>query len=111
MARLNRRFLRHAGSTDVITLDYGADESADTLCGDVFICVDEAVLQGRRFRATWPAELARCLVHALLHLRGYDDQTPAACRRMKREENRLLKQILQDFPCQTAKRAKTTGHH
>ena len=70
------------------------------LCGDIFICVPEAVLQARRFRVTWQSELARYLVHGLLHLRGYDDQTSAACRRMKREENRVVKKIIKDFPCQ-----------
>jgi ssRNA-specific RNase YbeY (16S rRNA maturation enzyme) len=38
-------------------------------------------------------ELARYLVHGILHLRGYDDRRPAARREMKKEENRVLKAL------------------
>ena len=97
MARINERFLRHAGSTDVITLDYGDAGQPENLCGDIFICVDEAVVQARRFRTTWESEVVRYLAHALLHLQGFDDRKPADYRRMKQAENRLLKQIGKEF--------------
>lgn len=97
MARVNERFLRHAGSTDVITLDYGDAGQPENLCGDIFICVDEAVAQARRFRTTWESEVVRYLAHALLHLQGFDDRKPADYRRMKQAENRLLKQIGKEF--------------
>ena len=97
MASVNERFLQHTGSTDVITLDYGDAEPSKNLCGDIFICVDEAVLQARRFRTTWEAEVVRYLAHALLHLQGLDDLNPADYRRMKQAENRLLKQIGKEF--------------
>jgi probable rRNA maturation factor len=67
------------------------------LCGEIFICVDEAVLQARRFRTSWPSEVVRYLVHGVLHLRGYDDLQPAARRRMKRQENRLLRALAARF--------------
>jgi probable rRNA maturation factor len=97
MTRLNERFLRHGGSTDVITFDYGEPGRPEALCGDLFICLDEAAMAARRFRTTWQAELVRYLVHGLLHLRGYDDQTAPDYRRMKREENRLLKRLAKTF--------------
>ncbi len=87
---LNEAFLRHAGSTDVITFDYGAPDHPARRHGEVFICLDEAVVQARRFRTTWQLELTRYLVHGLLHLSGYDDRRAPARRRMKREEDRLL---------------------
>jgi rRNA maturation RNase YbeY len=109
MAALNQRFLRHAGSTDVITLEYDEwerwPEDEEWTFGDIFICVDEAIGQARRFRTTWPRELVRYLIHGLLHLRGYKDSTRAARRLMKREENRLLKQIAGSFPLSKLKRS------
>jgi probable rRNA maturation factor len=96
MARLNARLLGHAGSTDVITLDY-ANPGAATLAGELFVCLDEALLQAPRFRCAWQTELARYLVHGILHLRGYDDTRPAARRKMKREENRLLRILRRRF--------------
>jgi len=89
MTRINSHFLGHAGSTDVITFDHGAAEGA--LYGEAFICLEDAVAQARRFRTTWQSELLRYVVHALLHLEGEDDRTPAARRRMKRREHHLMR--------------------
>jgi probable rRNA maturation factor len=93
MTRLNETHLRHSGSTDVITFGYSDAKSTEHLSGEIFVCVDEAETQSRRFRTTWTSELVRYIIHGLLHIRGYDDQEPTARRRMKREENRLLKEI------------------
>jgi probable rRNA maturation factor len=102
MARLNERFLQHAGSTDVITFDYAdnarrVSSPVPAFCGEIFICLDEAVALARRFRTTWQSELVRYLIHGVLHLRGYDDQDPAARRRMKQVENRLLGKVSRQF--------------
>lgn len=103
MTRVNETFLRHSGSTDVITFDYNEPsvltaETSTTMHGEIFICVDEAIAQARRFRTTWQAEIMRYLIHGMLHLRGYNDAAPAARRKMKREENRLLRLLASRFP-------------
>jgi probable rRNA maturation factor len=97
MARLNAQFLGHDGSTDVITFDYQQDGAAGGWSGEIFVSVDDAVASAPRFGATWQLELARYLVHGMLHLRGYDDRLPAARREMKKEENRLLKSLSRRF--------------
>ena len=120
MARLNETFLRHSGSTDVITFDYTGPEdhipspeirmgrgdrggetpqanAVTPMSGELFICLDEAVTQARQFRTTWQREVVRYLIHGLLHLCRHDDLRPAARRRMKREENRLLRRISSRF--------------
>ena len=102
MVRLNETFLHHAGSTDVITFDYASPAPrllplAAAVHGEIFICVDEAVAQARRFRTSWQSEIVRYLVHGVLHLRGHDDQRPADRRSMKREENRLLRRLARRF--------------
>lgn len=98
MSRINKAFLGHEGSTDVITFDHGdvAGESA-SLRGEIFICLDDADEQARVFRTTWMEELVRYAIHGLLHLQGYDDMRPAARRVMKREENRLLRELKKRF--------------
>jgi probable rRNA maturation factor len=103
MARLNENFLQHQGSTDVITFDYGdsslkSESSARCLHGEIFVCIDDAIVQARQFRTSWPSEIVRYIIHGLLHLRGFDDQKPIARRKMKREENRLLKETARLFP-------------
>jgi rRNA maturation RNase YbeY len=96
MSRLNAKFLHHEGSTDVITFDY--TDSPQKLHGEVFICIDDAIHQARQFRTSWPSELVRYTIHGILHLQGFDDLSPAARRKMKREENRLLREITRLFP-------------
>jgi rRNA maturation RNase YbeY len=66
--------------------------------GEIFLCLDEAVAQARKFDANWQSELARYLFHGLLHLHGFDDLTPDARRRMKRQETRLLLLAQRQFP-------------
>jgi rRNA maturation RNase YbeY len=95
--RLNEKFLQHRGSTDVITFDYGDASEPDLLSGEIFVCLDEAVKQARRFRTSWQSELVRYVVHGILHLCGYDDRKPRARRTMKREEDRLVKQLTARF--------------
>jgi probable rRNA maturation factor len=103
MTRLNEDFLHHAGCTDVITFDYAHHASrithhAAAVHGEIFVCIDEAILQARRFRTTWQSELVRYIVHGVLHLMGHDDHRSADRRKMKREENRLVRLLASRFP-------------
>jgi probable rRNA maturation factor len=104
MASLNETFLQHEDSTDVITFDYANDSTLDprpstlSVHGEIFICIDDAIKQAREFRTSWQSELARYVIHGVLHLRGFDDLRPADRRKMKREENRLLKEMARLFP-------------
>jgi len=104
MATLNETFLGHDGSTDVITFDHSEADAEPGLRGELFICLDDAVVQARQFGTTWEAEVIRYLVHGVLHLRGYDDLDPAARRKMRREENRLLEELGRRFDLSRLKR-------
>lgn len=102
MTRLNETFLQHEGSTDVITFDYCEPgtrnlERGTDIRGELFVCVDEAILQARRFRASWQSEVVRYVIHGVLHLQGHDDQRVADRRKMKLEENRLLRLMASRF--------------
>jgi len=103
MTRLNETFLKHQGSTDVITFDHRESGTGDLelpfkLHGEIFVCVDEAIVQARRFRTTWQSEVVRYVVHGVLHLLGHQDHRAADRRAMKREENRLLGLLAERFP-------------
>ena len=123
MAGVNEAFLGHPGSTDVITFDHveagqpsrpppgrlarnlrgqgargGRRDGCPAFHGEIFIGLDDAVAQARDFGVTWQVELVRYLLHGLLHLQGFDDLTAAARRKMKREENRLLRLAARQFP-------------
>jgi rRNA maturation RNase YbeY len=122
MTRLNETFLRHHGSTDVITFDYaegaasvsrlsgsGAttgrakdrqDACPALLHGEIFICLDEAVSQARRYHATWQSEVVRYLVHGVLHLMGHDDQDRQSRRQMRAAENAQVRRLSRQFDFQ-----------
>jgi probable rRNA maturation factor len=97
MTRLNETFLRHKGSTDVITFNYMEPHDQPCLHGEIFICLDEAVHQARRFHTTWQSELVRYVVHGVLHLLGYDDRNSRARRRMKAAEDALVRRLAREF--------------
>lgn len=89
--RLNRDFRGKDRPTDVLSFpaDPGDSETGDYL-GDVAISMERAVEQAPRFSASLDEEVARLVVHGLLHLMGYDHHTPADGRRMKARERRYL---------------------
>jgi probable rRNA maturation factor len=97
MTHLNETFLKHKGSTDVLTFDYSEDAEATSVVGEIFVCAEEAVIQSARFRTDWRSELVRYVVHGTLHLLGYDDQRLASRRKMKRMENLTLKRLAGRF--------------
>ncbi len=101
MARINFSSLQHGGPTDVITFDYcepGDAPKPGPILGDLFICPVVAEEYAREFGTTWPEEVARYLIHGVLHLRGYDDLNAVNRKIMKREENRLMKEAESRFP-------------
>ena len=103
MACLNEAFLQHEGSTDVITFnhsDLARPQTPDPRPyphGEIFISLDDAIAQAWQFRTSWQSELIRYVIHGLLHLVGHDDLKSAARKKMKREENRLLRAMEDKF--------------
>mgnify|MGYP002140282840 CR=1 FL=1 len=101
MAQVNWDYLRHQGSTDVITFE---GDAAAGLAGEICVSADTAAryvgadLASARGRAPgaplqkkFSAELTLYLVHGWLHLVGYDDLQPAKKRRMRAAEARAMK--------------------
>jgi rRNA maturation RNase YbeY len=107
MARVNFQFLGHEGSTDIITFDHGS--TADHLHGECFISVADAEKQAAEFGRPWTEELARYLIHGILHLQGYDDLEPDVRKVMKREENRLVRWAAASFDLREFERRSRPG--
>jgi rRNA maturation RNase YbeY len=109
MTKLNETFLGHAGSTDVITFNYQEAADDGNLHGEIFISVDDAVAQAGRFDATWQSEIIRYLAHGILHLEGYNDTETSPRRALKREENRLVKELSRRFDMAKLDRANNAS--
>ena len=98
MAKINLKHLRHEGATDIITFDY---TTPTLLHGDLIICPPVASENAARYRVSLGREIARNIIHGVLHLLGYDDSQTVAQKKMKREENRLLQKLAHRFPLDT----------
>lgn len=109
MTRLNETLVKHAGTTDVITLDYCPEPGEDLIAGELFLCLDEARRQAVAYGVPWQQELVRYGIHGILHLTGYDDVTAALRARMKREEDRLLREVEGRFALDRAVKTRAAG--
>lgn len=68
----NIKYLNHDFYTDVITFDYC---EGNLISGDLLVSWDRIVDNAHKLNLAPEVELSRVLVHGLLHLCGYDDQT------------------------------------
>jgi probable rRNA maturation factor len=92
IAALNARFRKRARPTDVLSfslLEGAHAERRGALLGDVVMGVEVAARQAARARRSLDDELARLLIHGVLHLLGHDHEAPAETARMRAEERRL----------------------
>ncbi len=86
-ARMNRRFLGHPGTTDVISFPLGEGRRIE---GEIYVNLDRARSQAADYGVTFRSEVSRLVVHGALHLFGYDDRTAPQARLMKRREDRYV---------------------
>jgi probable rRNA maturation factor len=81
MASLHRKFMHQTGPTDVLTFQHG----------EIFISVETARRNARAFGSSLTGELRLYVVHGLLHLQGFDDRAQPGARKMKRVQQRILR--------------------
>lgn len=84
---VNLRYLHHDYFTDVITFDYC---EGNRLSGDLFISIDSVRENAVEFGTEFDDELHRVIVHGLLHLIGYDDNTLEDQKLMREKEDYYL---------------------
>ena len=85
--KINKRYLNHDFSTDIITFNYSGSNS--DFDGEVFISVDDARLSTKKYKTTFSNELSRLIIHGMLHLKGFNDIKRSDKLKMKRMEDYL----------------------
>jgi len=93
---LNRRYRSKAGPTDVLSfsqLEGEHVELAGNLLGDVVISLETAARQARVAHRGLDSEVAKLLVHGILHLIGHDHELDDEARVMQQLERRLRRAI------------------
>jgi rRNA maturation RNase YbeY len=85
---LNKDFLKHNYYTDIITFELNKSDAP--VLSDVFISIDRAKENAKRFNVSVYNEILRLLIHGTLHLCGFKDKEEKDYREMKELENRYL---------------------
>jgi len=91
MIGINKKYLKHNYSTDIITFDYSNERN--NLDGEIFISVDDASENCKKYHVTLDNEVLRLVSHGILHMAGYDDVTSAKRKRMKKAEDILVQRL------------------
>lgn len=86
---INNQYLSHDYSTDIITFNYSEDKKL--IDGEIFISIDDAEENAKKYKVKFLEEIGRLIAHGILHLIGFDDLTPDKRKKMKIQENRLIK--------------------
>ena len=88
ISRLHLQFFDDPSVTDCISFPIDAE-----MMGDVFVCPKAALLYADNHNKNPYHELTLYVVHALLHLMGYDDIEKKLKATMRKAEGRHLKHI------------------
>ena len=101
MAALNRKHLGHRGATDVISFGFSESGRRGPVIGDIYIAPEVARSNARRHDAGVREELARLIVHGVLHVLGYDhpeDEHRVASPMWRRQERILERVVAEALP-------------
>ena len=85
--QVNNDHLKHNFVTDVITFDYSDDK---LISAEAFVCPEEVLKNSKRYSQTSENEVIRVLLHAVLHVLGYDDKSKESRQEMRNQEDHFL---------------------
>jgi probable rRNA maturation factor len=90
--KLNALYHGRNYPTDVLAFDLSGDK--ESLIADIYISADTALKNSRIFRTDPRSELYLYVIHAMLHIAGYDDHSLKETGLMRKKENTYLKWLL-----------------
>ena len=84
---LNLKYLNHNTDTDILTFSYG---EVPKIMSEIFICVETAEDNAKKYSQTIDSELIRLMSHGFLHSVGFLDKTPDEKKNMIQEEENMI---------------------
>lgn len=85
---LNKKFLKKSTLTDIIT--FPLNETGNIISGDIFISHPRVKENAKQYKIPLFHELARVIIHGILHLTGNSDENNEGKKRMRMKENEHL---------------------
>lgn len=92
LLNINRQYLDHDAFTDIITFNNNEDRKMNA---DIYISTERVEDNAWKYKVSFMEELHRVLIHGILHLCGYNDQTTFQKQEMREKEDYYLS--LRDF--------------
>ena len=89
MKTLNRAFRNKHSATDVLAFPSGDSTNP----GDIAISLERVFAQAKTYGHSSTREFGYLLVHALLHIAGYDHENPTRQREMRVLEEAILESV------------------
>lgn len=89
LLNMNREHLNHDYYTDIITFDTSDD--AKQIEGEIYISIDRVNENAATNEVKEEEELRRVMVHGVLHLLGYKDETDMEKEKIRDKEDYYLK--------------------
>lgn len=94
---LNRQYRNKDYATNVLTFVY---DDADVLFGDVVICAPVAEREAAAQHIEWLAHYAHLVIHAALHMQGYEHESDTDAEQMEALETALMLKLRYHDPYQ-----------
>ncbi len=98
MRKLNKQYLGKNRTTDVLSfakvqpLEFKFPPGKEKELGEIVICLREVRKNTKRLKSIFGTELARVLIHGILHLSGYNhEKSEKEAKKMQEKENYYLK--------------------
>ena len=89
LKEINKKYLHHDYATDIITFNYS--RKMKLIDGEILISFEDARVNAKKYKSNYSKEICRLIIHGVLHLLNYDDNTKKSRIIMKQMENKLIK--------------------
>ncbi len=87
MKELNRKYRQKNRATDVLSFSYNGS-------GEIVVCLPQVRKNAKEFHSVFEKELARVLIHGILHLLGCDhEKSRKKAEEMQEKEEYYLRQL------------------
>ena len=87
--KLKKLFFSKDHYTDVIA--FNLNNQDEKIEGEIYISIDDVLLNSKEFNQSFNDEFKRVIIHGLLHILGYDDDTIINKKQMTKLENKYMK--------------------
>ena len=88
LLKLNQEYLSHDTLTDILT--FTLSNSSLPVVSEIYISVERVKENAEKLKVPFITELYRVMIHGILHLCGYTDQTKSEKANMRKKEDYYL---------------------